>query len=458
MILSKLTDWSKEKLSSLLKVSRALLGSRPALKITLLLLVPVVAVVTVFSRAGCAIVMDNEVIAVASDRGAAESVVQDYIAELEEQSDLPVSVNEEIEYRPSWRKADNPAEIRLQLAQKLDYHFGVAGIYVDGNLVVSVKDQVTAEQVVNKLLAIYDNNGQWDAEFKQNVAAKPVQADNAKLMDMEEAVEYFRFGGQGVRTYQIKDGDNLWDIAAAVKLPVDELVLSNPELQPDRLQVGQEIKISRTSPLVDVITTYKDTRQEEILFQVQEKVDENLYLGERKVVQSGKAGQREVEYQVTMENGVEINKVEIKEKIIEEPVHQVVAKGARKLLAFRGGNGRLAYPAGGGIVSPFGTRWGRPHLGVDIAGGQGSPVVAAEAGTVTSAGYEGAYGMCVDISHGGGVVTRYAHLSSAAVKSGQSVERGQFIGRIGATGNATGPHLHFEVIVNGAHKNPALFI
>lgn len=434
------------------------MGSRPGLKAVLLLLVPVAAVPALFSQAGCAIVLGSEIVAVASDRGAAESVVQDYIAELEKESDLPVSINEEIKYRPAWRHVDSPAEIRRQLAQKLDYHFGVAGIYVDGNLVVSVKDKVTAEQVINKLLAIYDNNGQWDAEFKQDVAVKPVQVDNAKLMDVEEAVEYFRFGGQGVRTYQVKDGDNLWDIAAAVKLPVDELVLSNPELHPDKLQVGQEIRISRTSPLVDVIATYKDTRREEILFRVQEKVDENLYLGERKVVQSGKSGQREVEYQVTMENGVEVNKEEIEERVIEEPVHQVVAKGTRKLLAFRGGNGRLAWPAGGGIVSPFGSRWGRTHLGVDIAAGQGSPVVAAENGTVASVGYEGGYGLCIDINHGGGVVTRYAHLSSSAVKSGQSVERGQFIGRAGATGNATGPHLHFEVIVNGAHKNPALFI
>ncbi|MFA7467420.1 MAG: M23 family metallopeptidase, partial [Desulfotomaculaceae bacterium] len=98
------------------------------------------------------------------------------------------------------------------------------------------------------------------------------------------------------------------------------------------------------------------------------------------------------------------------------------------------------------------------HLGVDIAASHGSPIVAAEAGTVVSAGYQGGYGLCVDINHGGGVVTRYAHLSSSAVKSGQSVERGQFVGRAGSTGNSTGPHLHFEVIVNGVHKNPSLFI
>ncbi len=435
------------------------MGSRPGLKIVLLLLVPVAAVLAMFSQAGCAIVVGQEIVAVASDRGDAEAIVQDYITWLEQNSELPVSINEEIKYRAAWRlQTDNRAEIRRQLAQKLDYHFGATGIYVDGNLVASVKDKVTGDQVINKLLAVYSNGGQWDVDFKQNVEIKPTQVVADKLMDVEETVEYFRFGGKGVRTYQVKNGDTLWDIASAVQLPVDELVLSNPELQPDTLQVGQEIKISRTTPLVDVITTYTDTHQEEILYRVQEKVDDNLFLGERKVVQSGKPGQREVEYQVTLENGMEINKEEFKEKIIEEPVHQIVAKGTRKLLAFRGGSGRLAYPTGGGIVSPFGSRWGRSHLGVDIAANHGSPIVAAEAGTVISADYQGGYGLCVDINHGGGVVTRYAHLSSSAVKSGQSVERGQFVGRAGSTGNSTGPHLHFEVIVNGVHKNPSLFI
>ncbi|MFA7467977.1 MAG: G5 domain-containing protein, partial [Desulfotomaculaceae bacterium] len=339
--MSKVTGWLTKKLSSSMALGRTLLGSRPGLKIVLLLLVPVVAVLAMFSQAGCAIVVGQEIVAVASDRGDAEAIVQDYITWLEQNSELPVSINEEIKYHTAWRlQTDNRAEIRRQLAQKLDYHFGATGIYVDGNLVASVRDKVAGEQVINELLAVYSNGGIWDVDFKQNVEIKPTQVVADKLMDVEKTVEYFRFGGKGVRTYQVKNGDTLWDIASAVQLPVDELVLSNPDLQPDTLQVGQEIKISRSTPLVDVITTYTDTRQEEILYRVQEKVDDNLFLGERKVVQSGKPGQREVEYQITLENGMEINKEEFKEKIIEEPVHQVVAKGTRKLLAFRGGSGR----------------------------------------------------------------------------------------------------------------------
>ena len=459
MPFSRLKEKLVSKMDHLRAAWRALPWPRPGFKVLLLILIPTVAVLTFFSQARCAVVAGDEVVAVAADRGKAEEAVNDYLAEIEHKAGLPLSLDKEIKYRPTWRfKVDDGEDIKRLLAQKLDVHYGATGICVDGKLVATVRDNAAGDRVLKELLHMYDNDGKWEVAFKQKVQLKPVSVEGAGFMDVQEAVECIRFGGVGVRSYEVKNGDTLWDIAAAAKLPVDELLRSNPDMNPDALQVGQVINISRTKPLIDVITTYEETRQEEILYQVQEKVDDSLFLGERRVVRRGEPGQREVVYEVTAENGVETNKEELKESIITEPVHQVVAKGSRKLLAFRGGSGRLAYPTVGGIISPFGMRWGRPHLGVDIAANHGSPVVAAEAGTVLRAGYQGGYGLRLDINHGGGVVTRYAHLSSTAVKVGQKVERGQFIGRAGSTGNTTGPHLHFEVMVNGAHKNPVLFI
>lgn len=96
----------------------------------------------------------------------------------------------------------------------------------------------------------------------------------------------------------------------------------------------------------------------------------------------------------------------------------------------------------------------RPHVGIDIVAREGTPVIATAAGRVTVAGRRGAYGILVEIDHGHGMVTRYAHLSRASVKVGQVVERGQDIGAVGTTGLSTGPHLHYEVLVNGRHTNP----
>ncbi len=94
------------------------------------------------------------------------------------------------------------------------------------------------------------------------------------------------------------------------------------------------------------------------------------------------------------------------------------------------------------------------HKGIDIKGTIGAPIVATAAGTVTRAGFNGAYGICVDIDHGGGIVTKYAHLQLATVKVGAHVKRGDLIGRVGMTGRTTGPHLHYEVVVNGVPRDP----
>ena len=94
------------------------------------------------------------------------------------------------------------------------------------------------------------------------------------------------------------------------------------------------------------------------------------------------------------------------------------------------------------------------HAGVDLAAPAGSPIVATADGTVGRAGWSGGYGLMVAIAHGGGMQTRYAHMSRLAVAPGQAVRQGQVIGYVGSTGRSTGPHLHYEVRVNGVAVNP----
>jgi murein DD-endopeptidase MepM/ murein hydrolase activator NlpD len=114
----------------------------------------------------------------------------------------------------------------------------------------------------------------------------------------------------------------------------------------------------------------------------------------------------------------------------------------------------LSWPVQGTITSGYGPRWGRMHEGLDIAGGSGTPIAAARAGTVILAGYSGGYGNLVVVDHGGGLSTAYAHLSSISVSVGQGVGQGTVVGGMGTTGNSTGVHLHFEVRVGGAAVNP----
>lgn len=114
----------------------------------------------------------------------------------------------------------------------------------------------------------------------------------------------------------------------------------------------------------------------------------------------------------------------------------------------------LIWPVSAGITSPFGWRWGRMHEGIDLGAPYGAPIEAAAAGTVIYAGWLGGYGNLTVIDHGGGLATAYGHQSRIAVSVGQQVAQGEVIGYVGSTGHSTGPHLHFEVRVNGQAVDP----
>jgi murein DD-endopeptidase MepM/ murein hydrolase activator NlpD len=114
----------------------------------------------------------------------------------------------------------------------------------------------------------------------------------------------------------------------------------------------------------------------------------------------------------------------------------------------------LIWPVSGPVTSPFGPRWGSFHQGIDIGVPTGTPIAAAAAGTVIYCGWESGYGNLVVIDHGGSLATAYGHQSSIAVSCGQHVEQGQTIGYVGCTGHCFGPHLHFEVRINGSPVDP----
>lgn len=125
------------------------------------------------------------------------------------------------------------------------------------------------------------------------------------------------------------------------------------------------------------------------------------------------------------------------------------------------GSGGMIWPVDGALTSPFGPRWGRLHAGIDIAAPGGTPIRAAQGGSVVftqSEAESGGYGLYTCIDHGGGLSTCYAHQSGFATTSGASVEQGDVIGYVGNTGNSFGDHLHFETRVNGSPVDPAGYL
>jgi murein DD-endopeptidase MepM/ murein hydrolase activator NlpD len=144
------------------------------------------------------------------------------------------------------------------------------------------------------------------------------------------------------------------------------------------------------------------------------------------------------------------------EKHIKIVIAQAQAKSAVTVLGISSQG--FIWPLNGPVTSPFGPRWGSFHPGLDIGGFTGEPFVAAKEGRVIYASWMDGYGNATMIDVGGGIVTLYGHQSRLGVTVGQTVKQGQVIGYVGCTGYCTGPHLHFEVRVNGSAVDPMQFL
>ncbi len=151
---------------------------------------------------------------------------------------------------------------------------------------------------------------------------------------------------------------------------------------------------------------------------------------------------------------------------LQAELNAAMAKSSGATVVYKG-NGKFGWPSASStrVTSEFNMnrlhpilKVVRPHRGMDIGAAAGTNVLAAEAGKVMTAGWNNSYGYYITINHGGGFVTLYAHNSKLLVKAGDSVTRGQVIAKVGSTGNSTGPHIHFEVRLNGSYMNPRNYL
>lgn len=412
-------------------------------------------------QTACAVEVDGKTIAIVSSESQAKAVIKELIDQQTKEFGKPVEVKQQIEYKKVKKDKQSvidKKELQKKLTPLLAYKLDGAVVKVDGKVKYVFKDKKQADQFINELKKEYRVVDDAKVEFKEKVEVKETKVTTDKLSTVKAALAYTEKAGT-ISYYTVREGDTLWDIATKNGISVEELTEFNPDFKPELMQIGQKLKLDNKQPLISVVSTFEKVVEESIPAPVEVRRNNSMLQGKSKVVQTGQKGLKEVKYQVVAKNGEEAKKEVIAENILKEPVTEIVEKGTRSLVATRNyGGGRLAKPAGGSITSPFGGRWGRTHEGIDLGASNGSAVVAAEDGTVIRSGWYGDYGNCIDVSHGNGMVTRYAHLSKRSVSVGQSVQRGQVIGSVGNTGRSTGPHLHFEVRISGSPKNPVSYL
>jgi murein DD-endopeptidase MepM/ murein hydrolase activator NlpD len=368
----------------------------------------------------------------------------------------PVMPVEEISVEQVHRpfEEENGEKVFSQLRHLLSYKVESRMITVNGKEILPVASEEDVEKVLELVAVAYlptNSNVSLEAvELGENLSSEIHYAYAEDIFDVETVAAILLRGTDRKEIYLVSRGDCLSTIARDYNLSVADLKDANPQINGDLIRVGDEISLIVPDPIVNVITVERMVVEEKIPFATQYINDSNMWRMQTKVVTPGVFGTREVTFQITRENGVEIDRKKAMETVTKEPEVQITARGTSDVPSR--GTGTFQWPVAGGgrITSGYGWRSGGFHGAVDIAAPTGTSVLAADSGVVVFSGSDGAYGLSIVIYHGH-YYTRYAHNSQNLVSNGQAVNKGQVIARVGSTGRSTGPHLHFEIRTGSMH-------
>lgn len=334
------------------------------------------------------------------------------------------------------------------------------GLYVDGELWAVCRDKETIDNVINGMIKPYQ-----DKETDKDAVVRFVQNTEtvyglypAGLLCSEEDLKLIIGNTEGYKSYRVQQGDTVESIAMMNDTTVDEIRAINPGL-PDELVVGSDINVLNNEAKLTVQTVIRKTYEKKIAYKTEKTRTKSLTAGTTKVEQKGENGLKRITSDFIYMDGELADEIIVESVTVKQPVTEKVLVGTKSAGGGGGAStGNYMRPVSGGYISSkYGYRGREFHTGVDIAAPKGTPIMAADGGTVASVVYSGSgYGYHVIINHSNGEQTLYGHCSAIYVSVGEKVDKGQVIAAVGQTGRAYGYHCHFEVRRNGKHVYPGI--
>ena len=399
-----------------------------------------------------------------------QSVVENAIAQVERRgsqllgTDYKVEGNVDCQFALTLKtELDSQRTIENFFYERLDEASAELRRYqvsVNGNLVGSVKSERQLNALFDEIKSQYVNENTISAEFVDNVEVEYVYTED-DLRSMDEVRAALTANTTGETTYTVVKGDTFNAIAYANDMSSSDLQALNPNVNINRLMIGDVLNVKEEIPLLSVTTVDDVTYTQPIDCPIEKVEDSSMYVGNSKVLVQGTEGEALVNAHVTYVNGKEKEREILSSQTLREPTTTTMAVGT-KPKPKTASHGTYSWPIRGRITSYFGGRYifGKYsyHSGIDISASYGAAIYAADGGTVTFSGWKGTYGKLVIITHDNGTKTYYAHNSSLLVSSGQKVYKGQQIAKAGSTGRSTGTHCHFEMRVNGTAVNPLSYL
>jgi len=365
------------------------------------------------------------------------------------------------------------ALVDMLIGSLLDGSAVMATVYtitVNGDVMATLGSMKEASDVLNKIADKYsleNSVGEWTGRFLDDVTINSATTDieKIKVQDPNDVVAFLIAGEAEDRYYYSIEGDDIGKICDILGLTEDELKKLYEDYDFDSIREGDIFEAKFITPYLRYETAGIEMAREEIPFETVEEKSNSLFLGQREVKEEGIPGEREVTRTVTRVNGDITSQIEINSEVLIEDTPEIVSVGTMMVSSDSyvgpsdgwggGGNGPLGRPLNSWYLS---RSVGNGHAGADMIAPRGTPIFAAEGGTVAFTGVQGGYGNLVIIDHGNGLRTYYAHCDTINVGTGQGVGRGQQIATVGTTGRSSAFHLHFEVRVNGEVQEPLNWI
>lgn len=427
-------------------------------------LVIILAAYVYFSGVAYTVSIDGKEYAKVRSKSDIEELVQKVKDEHKKEQNTEIGIGNQITYTKT--RASNKEIVTAQALEKIvrdeiSYTIQSFSVYANGNSIAAFKTEQEAEAALDAVKAAYvkkeDTAKYKEITFAENVEVKQEFNEQGKIMPAEEAAAFILKGTDEEKIHKVEEGESIWSISRKYNISMENLQKANPQINPEKIKIGQEINLIVPKPLVSVKTVETATYKENIPFEQEVEFSSSMYKDQSKIKVKGQYGEREVVAEIFKINGIEDSRNILSEKVVKQPVTQILIKGTKELPPKKG-TGTFSMPARGRLTSGFGSRWGRTHEGIDLAAPIGTTVKAADGGVVIWVGTRGSYGKLIQVDHGGGFVTYYGHLSKYSVKVGDKVYKGQKIGEVGNTGRSTGPHLHFEIRKNGNPVNPLKYL
>lgn len=328
------------------------------------------------------------------------------------------------------------------------------GLYIDGQFYGATSSGEDLNESLESLKEPYleqVTDESTDIRFSREVELVTGIYPEGSVKPLEELDTLIHSATQDAVYHTVAEDETPKTIAEANGLSVEQLEMLNEEIDLDDIQPGDSLLIAEEAPFLAAKLVKLETELEEIEIKMIETRDSRFSASYVSTITEGKAGLKEIQYEVEYENGVEVSRTVIGEVILEEMVEKYTIRGTKTNVLggqAQSSGGQLAWPTG---PYQFISRgWTGTHKAIDIAGQYATAIKAADGGTVVTSGWsDSGYGYHIIIDHGNGMQTLYAHCSELFAQVGQTVARNEVIAAMGSTGNSTGNHLHFEVRLGG---------